>query len=297
MFIRNNPSNYSLEIISHHAQFKNKSLKQYHVDGQWTVGAWGDEPFEVKFKNNTSKRLQVKLSLDGTDILTGSPAGSAPSAKMWVVEAYGILSLKAWPENNNGGSQFVFTSADNSVAAHTHGNLSSRGIIAAAVYEEGHMEAIRVNRNNYFDNRYSYDFAGGGILRSHIGGQAFGSTVTNSVKTKASLDLNDDDGSYAKNNESFKELVAIGAGNHVEQKITYVAGLKKPVLSEVLQVKYLWWDDLKAKLEESNHVLTSDQPNGFPADEKIMSIGSTPKVGQYKGNAFPKPVTPQYSRV
>ena len=44
------------------------------------------------------------------------------------------LSLKAWPENSKSGASFVFTSAQNSVALHTHGDLSSRGIIAAAVF-------------------------------------------------------------------------------------------------------------------------------------------------------------------
>ena len=69
-------SNYSLEVISHHPTFKNKSLRKYYVDGIDTIGAWGDEPFEIVFKNNTWQKVQVKLSLDGTDILTGEPANT-----------------------------------------------------------------------------------------------------------------------------------------------------------------------------------------------------------------------------
>jgi len=45
--------NYSLEIISHHPKFNNKALRKYYVDGIETIGAWGDEPFEIRFKNNT----------------------------------------------------------------------------------------------------------------------------------------------------------------------------------------------------------------------------------------------------
>src|SRR5208283_463285 len=136
---------FTLEIISHHPQFAKKSLRKYYVDGIETVGAWGDEPFEIRFKNNTYQKVQVKLSLDGTDILTGKLADTELSPKMWVVNAYDTLSLKAWPEDNNGGAGFVFTGADNSVAGHTHGNLSSRGIIAAAVFTEGHVEPQRLN--------------------------------------------------------------------------------------------------------------------------------------------------------
>jgi uncharacterized protein YfeS len=33
--------NYSLEIISHHPTFKNKSLRKYYVEGIDTIGVWG----------------------------------------------------------------------------------------------------------------------------------------------------------------------------------------------------------------------------------------------------------------
>jgi hypothetical protein len=66
----------------------------------------------------------MKLSLDGTDILTGKPADTQVSKDMWVVDGMKSISLKAWPEDNNGGAAFIFTSANNSVAVHTHGDLS-----------------------------------------------------------------------------------------------------------------------------------------------------------------------------
>jgi hypothetical protein len=43
----------------------------------------------------------------------------------------------------------------------------------------------------------------------------------------------------------------------------------------------LWWDALKAELELSN--TPDDHAAGFPADKekKIMSIGSTPRLGDH----------------
>src|SRR5271168_5367765 len=96
--------NYSLEIISHHPSFSNKSLRKYYVDGIDTVGAWGDEPFEIKFTNHTWQKLQVKLSLDGTDILSGQPATTEVDEHMWVVNGGATMTLKAWPETNQGGA-------------------------------------------------------------------------------------------------------------------------------------------------------------------------------------------------
>lgn len=193
-------SNYTLEIISHHPQFKNKNLRQYYVDGINTVGAWGDEPFEIRFKNNTYQKVQVKISLDGTDVLTGRPATTEVSKDMWVVNGYGTLNLKAWPENNNGGASFVFTSANNSVAAHTHGNLSSRGIIAAAVYVEGHVEPIYTKRVEHHHHHYPAPrriggYLGGGYIGSsggYLGGDNFDSITYSSNSTSAdSFSLSD----------------------------------------------------------------------------------------------------------
>lgn len=280
--------NYSIEIISHHPKFENKSLKKYSVDGIETVGAWGDEPFEIRFKNNTWQKVQVKLSLDGTDILTGDKANTEVSSDMWVVNGYGTLALKAWPETRNGGSRFVFTGAANSVAVHTHGDLSSRGTIAAAVYTESHVEPTRLvfNSNTYYTNnsgmygrrsRSLGDTSKGGDFRSE-------NICDSGASYSASLDCLDLD-EPTKCSKNLESLVAIGAGEHITQKIVNVVGLIKPMLTETVRVKYLWWDDLVSKLKENN--VAQPHPSGFPGDkiQSIMSIGDTPKVGSFKRSA------------
>jgi hypothetical protein len=40
-----------------------------------------------------------------------------------------------------------------------------------------------------------------------------------------------------------ESLAAVGAGEQVEQNITYVEGLVKPIFSEIVKVKYMWWDE------------------------------------------------------
>ena len=283
-------TNYTLEIISNHPEFKNKSLRKYNVDGIETVGAWGDEPFEIKFKNNTWQKVQVKLSLDGTDILTGAPATTEVNKDMWVVNGYATLTLKAWPETSHGGSQFVFTSADKSVAVNTHGDLSSRGIIAAAVYTEGHVEPVRLNNYpNYNWNIGDAPIFGGAFnggtfnvgqqARNNLRRDLISETICSSdTKSYDSDDLSFSD-SRARGSKSLESLVSVGAGQHVNQKITYVTGLVKPLLTETVKVRYLWWDELKSKLTEYN--VPAPHPSGFPGDreQNIMSIGNTPKIG------------------
>ena len=300
--------NYTLEIISHHPTFKNKSLRKYYVDGIETIGAWGDEPFEIRFKNNTWQKVQVKVSLDGTDVLTGTPASTDSTKDMWMVNGYGTLNLKAWPETSNGGAQFVFTSGEKSVALHTHGDMSSRGIIAVAVYTEGHVEPVRIqspivvkeeHHHHYPHSRRSvYDnyFLGGNTTIS--GGYSKGltsNTITVGPASAASgsLGFTDSIGEVSCNysdsrgeTKSMESLVSVGAGQHVDQKISYVPGLIKPVFTETVRVRYLWWDDLVAKLRDNN--VAAPHASGFPGDKQnIMSIGATPRIGDF-GKAFPR---------
>jgi len=307
--------NYTLEIISHHSKFNNKVLRKYYVDGIETVGAWGDEPFEIRFKNNTWQKIQVKLSVDGTDILTGKPADTITSKDMWVVNGYDTLSLKAWPEDNNGGAGFVFTSANNSVAIHTHGDLSSRGIIAAAVFTEGHVEPIKLSPPvehhhhhydhwpygqittrpiwiyNATDNTRGLEYKSISTIPSGSLGGTFGSTTIGSVDFGgATLDSCYFNGSVGEIADavpaaatSLEKLVAVGAGQHVDQKINYVTGLIKPVFTETVRVKYLWWDDLVTKLR--TETAAQPQPTGFPGDNrKNIDLKGTPRVGDKRGS-------------
>jgi hypothetical protein len=319
--------NYTLDIISHHPKFNSKSLRKYYVDGIETVGAWGDEPFEIKFKNNTWQKIQVKLSVDGTDILSGDKASTDVDKNMWVVNGYGTLSLKAWPETNNGGAAFVFTSANNSVAINTHGDMSSRGIIAAAVFVEGHVEPIRL-APIVIDNHHHYhppvrrrtDWYGpiwtSNTIGNTLGGSTYGSNTGTVIPTSYnstinsntlgdagdykcsasmdSLELGDSDSRIEKT-KGLESLVSVGAGQHVDQKITYVTGLIKPILTETVRVRYLWWDDLQAKLVEHN--VPAPHASGFPGDKgKNIDLGGTPRIGSFKP-AFPREQAPVYSRV
>jgi len=224
---------------------------------------------------------------------------------MWVVNGYGTLNIKAWPETNNGGAAFVFTSAQNSVAVHTHGNLSSRGIIAAAVYTEGHVaQTITRDRVDHHHHYHTFPnvWLGGGP--TYGSGQITCSNIVanNSAYNVSSMDTLSFNESSLQSScdatpKNLESLVSVGAGEHVDQKISYVAGLIKPVFSETVRVRYLWWDDLVTKLRETN--VPAPHASGFPGDKNhyMMSLGCTPRVGS-SAKAFPRQVaTQEYSRI
>ncbi len=291
---------YTLDIISKCAKHNGKTLRKHAVDGHDTVGAISGEEFEIHFRNNTGSPVQAKISIDGVDILSGGLADTSTKGTMWYVRPFESLKLQAYPETNLSGAAFRFTTADKSVAMGTTGDLSSRGIIAAAVFTEGQKPQSRRDRgiggssasDRFYNTEYGFgvftfssgtkhlsdhnDTLGGvrlnNINESNIGNVApsagLGFDYGSSVETQ-SLSLN-----------ANRELVAVGAGQQVEQKIETVAGLTFPVLSAQVQVRYLWWSELKEKLASE---ISGRDPNGFPGDskpKKIMSLGTTPKPAE-----------------
>lgn len=254
---------FELEIISHLPQFNGKTLKPWFVDGIDTIGVWGDEPFELVFRNRTSEKVQVRLSVDGTDVLTAKKAHTDTSNDgMWVVNAYGTMSLKAWPETTERGRAFVFGKESDSVAAHTHGDLSNKGIIAAAVFTEAYKPYVP-----------SYD-----RIKYTLGGPyAYNSGTTKGMSVNSTR--------RRLSEEKCIEVAApaVGAGQEMFQKIGTAQGLVQPVLNRVVRTRYIWWDDLEAKLLKQGFVRPGDgHPTGFPGDRErpLANLGTTPTMGQ-----------------
>lgn len=253
---------YELEVKSN-----NKTYKQYNVGDDLFIGVGKDEEFEVVFKNNTSNPVQVRLSLDGTDILTGAQASTDAKGEMWYVGARDKLVLKAWPESSSGGAKFIFSDSKKSVAAHTHGNMSGRGIIAAAVYVEKYT-------NIYCNDIYLWNNGanvGGSILRSK-NLEMPKTEILCSLDASYSRDIHDDDA--ALDYSSAKP--GIGASEYAEQKLTKVAGLREPGLNQILYLHYDWWDNLKKQLKPTK------QMQAFPGDDNFVGIDlkNTPRKGK-----------------
>lgn len=307
---------YSLDVISRSLDTQGKVLKKHKMEGIETVGALHDEPFEVRFTNHTWNKIQVKITLDGIDIMSGELATMEPTAEMWVVQPNSTLSIKAFPETDRGGAAFVFSHAGNSVAVHTNGDLSHRGIIAAAIFTEGAPEPLRLapivitnpiipHWNNYwwgqgnfpaaptwtyYVNNNAGGYCGGGGTYTSLGSTSISGDVCGSYCSASNLIPNLTSQLTVQDQQS---LPAVAAGQYTEQEINHAAGLNKPLLAKTLQVRYLWWNDLETKL--SNQVAASKHPSGFPADtKKRINLGNVPKVGTQEVSA---PVAQPFLRI
>lgn len=276
--------NYELRIISKDQKSNGKALKKYTIDGEEIVGAMENESFEIEFKNKTWAKIQVRLSVDGTDISTGELASTSSDGEMWFVEPYGTLRLKAWPESSKGGAEFLFGKVEDSVAANIHGNLSAKGIIAAAIFIEGHNPYQQVYLAGYQGAYGSLGSIGTlGVFNSSntaIGSNSVSlNSARRSVKSKESNILRASSGVQDFTLE--ESSLAVGAGNYVAQEIVKVAGLTKPVLSTTIQVKYESWNSLRSKVLAIKKAVVNVSNPAFPGDAKLetkmIDLKGTPK--------------------
>lgn len=264
-------SKYELNIISRHPKFDGKTLVKHFIDNIDTIGVWGEEAFEIQVKNNTSEKVQVKISLDGTDVLTAQPANVQPSGKMWLLGPWQTLNLPAWPEDTEKGARFMFGKTANSVAANTHGDLSQKGIVAAAFFSEGYVSRQRVSYflgdswNRPIRARMSMDRVDTKSAKSFSTHDCFPAAAASADFARADM-------------QEIDEGPAVGAGETIQQKIASVQGLRQPTFDQIVSLRYLWWDDLKAKLERHN---TNEHPSGFidaPLPQKLANLGKTPRI-------------------
>jgi len=281
-------TSYRLSVISKHPAATDRPLVSYDIDGQHHVGVFGDERYAIRFENLTSHKVQVRLSIDGTDIVTGQPASTAPTGQMWVVQPYRshgqrhVLELEAWPEGQHGGGRFVFTHAEGTVAANTHGVTRDIGIIAAAVFIEGAPI-------------YAYPQ---GILRSKgIHGQSCGASYDDDrFQTKGGLEsMGDDYVAPATYGARSASPAGTGVGEYVEQHIGSATGLRLPKFDRALSLRTLWWDDLVAKLRAAGIVapMPAGAP-GFPGDAfQGIDLTGVPR----QRAAAPAPQVATYRRV
>lgn len=272
---------YTLEIVSRDKDHNGSVFQAYDVDGELTIGVDRREPFEIVLRNKTWNRIQVRLSVDGTDVLTGEKASTSPTGKMFLVEGRGTLNLKAWPEDNSKGARFVFGTDSKGVALNTHGDTSGVGVIAAAIFKE-------TPTYGYYSSSYSSNsvnnISDSASTRRLMLSRSVDATkgVTKGVEYSAAVPQAAgaaSDGFFGVEQERLCEdsetKCAVGAGETVKQELTKAAGLRNPVLDSTVQVRYEWWNDLQEKLGRFKK--TGASANPFPGDGKNIDLSKVPK--------------------
>lgn len=301
-----NNEDYELKIISD----SNKKYRQFNVDGINTIGISSGEEFKISIRNKTARTIGVKISVDGTNILTGKEATLKSGVKdMYLIDPYGSCDYACWQEGESGGSKLVFTTAESSVSVHTHGNTKNVGIISVAVFYDEFEDAFKkpqqygyMPTNHFYGNNKRSYFGSGGTaindsqqyidinnvydtcLPCSASSSAAGSlNVLNNTSTaeasKTSNYLNIDMERTTDNTITVKSA-AVGAGNFVQQNVNFRPGLKSPKLDAVLRIKYVFEDDLIKLINKQNTEIKKHAYgfNDYVEENNFADLSKVPKV-------------------
>lgn len=216
------------------------------------VAAVHREAFAVEMNNPTRQRLGAKLSIDGTDFLTGKPADLKPG-RMFILEPGQTSRIIAWQEGEQGGAKLLFTTLGRSVAAHVHGDLRAAMTIAAAIFvDQGAYES-------FVPPSASEDTGDAGFKRPPV-------PETERVKRSPGASSADVFGGprlgpgeraggfeNAGPSTTPTKTMGVGAGTFAEQRIASVKGLNNPQLRNVYTLRYMAADDLERACVERGY--------------------------------------------
>jgi ATP phosphoribosyltransferase len=96
------------------------------------------QSYGIRLENRTKKRLEVVLSVDGINTMSGKTA--SPSQRGYVLEPKETYEVEGYQKNQNTVRVFQFGRAADSVAA-TKGGANNVGVIGMAVFEEDEARA------------------------------------------------------------------------------------------------------------------------------------------------------------
>lgn len=105
----------------------------YDVDGRRIVIGENGDHYAVRLENQTKKRIEVVLSVDGLNVLTGKAA--SPSQHGFVLEPKAMYSVDGFRKDSTTVRSFVFGSVARAKAA-SSGGASNVGVVGLAVFDE-----------------------------------------------------------------------------------------------------------------------------------------------------------------
>lgn len=110
----------------------------YDVNGKRIVVGENGGHYEVRLENRSKKRIEVVVSVDGLNVLTGKAA--SPKQRGFVLEPKERYDVDGFRKDSTTVKSFVFGSVVRSKAAST-GGASNVGVIGLAVFEEDEARA------------------------------------------------------------------------------------------------------------------------------------------------------------
>ncbi len=122
-------ADYEVDIL-----VNGKPIRQFRYKGDHFVEGRKGSNFELKFTNNTWKRVEVVPSVDGLDVIDGEECGTESSG--YVVNARDSVTIPGWRLDNDTVAEFIFKDKKKSYASRSGKGTANVGAIGFMVFEE-----------------------------------------------------------------------------------------------------------------------------------------------------------------
>lgn len=122
-------ADYEVDIL-----VNGKPIRQFRYKGDYFVEGRKGSNFELKFTNNTWKRVEVVPSVDGLDVIDGEECGTNSSG--YVVSGRDSITIPGWRLDNDTVAEFIFKDKKKSYASRSGKGTSNVGAIGFMVFEE-----------------------------------------------------------------------------------------------------------------------------------------------------------------
>ncbi|MDM8559588.1 hypothetical protein [Candidatus Parabeggiatoa sp. HSG14] len=110
------------------------ALKEITVYSRRYVVGKSGQRYSIRVRNNTNKRLEAVLSVDGIDVLDGKAASFAKQG--YVIAPYSSLKVEGFRQSMDAVAAFRFGSIQESYANKKHEDTRNVGVIGLAIFHE-----------------------------------------------------------------------------------------------------------------------------------------------------------------
>ena len=120
---------FSVEVLVY-----GSPVTEYAARGRRYVEALENAEYELRIRNPSSARVAVALAVDGMNTIDARHT-SAWEARKWVIEPYGVITVRGWQMSSDNARRFYFTTERDSYGAKL-GQTANLGLISAVFFRE-----------------------------------------------------------------------------------------------------------------------------------------------------------------
>ena len=128
-------------------RYGSEAFPRLEAKGRQIVMGNPGSSYEIRLENPTKHRLEVIVSVDSLNVLTGKVAGY--QQRGYVLDPKQSVNIQGFRVNDNRVKQFEFSSVADSKAA-AQGQARNVGVVGLAVFEEDEAKARMMLRKEQF---------------------------------------------------------------------------------------------------------------------------------------------------